>query len=126
MDKKNNTSLILIAISALLILGGIVITTIINNAQSNSTDIRAKASPETGVKYQAVVSEVNQDAGVITVSNVQPYNNPSNNFGQWNVTPPSGFNFASTPAGSEVIITVDSKTFNITTHTMTAKAMVRK
>lgn len=121
MNKKSNTSLILIALSALLIVGGIVITSFINNNQSGSSDIRAKAGQESGVRYQAVVSDINQDEGIVIVDSVTPYDNPGNNFGQWSVIPPSGYNFASMPIGTTVILTIDGKTFNITTHTMTAK-----
>jgi hypothetical protein len=47
------------------------------------------------------------------------------NFGNWTVTAPANFNFATVSIGMNIAIGVDSRTFLTTAHTLTALTIVR-
>lgn len=126
MEKKKDRSMYFIIGSLGLLFLAVVITSIMNNAQSqNPTDIRAKAGVNTGVRYEAVISSLEPD-GSIKVENVTPSGNPDENFGSWTVIPAGTINMAGITAGTGIVLTVDASTFDIKTHTMQAKAINKK
>lgn len=118
--------MILIFISVGVIFLGIIITGFINRSKSGSADIRARATAPVGLEYFGVVSETNADMNAIVVTNLQPHNNDTVNFGSWIVTPPGGFNFSDFTVGTKVSIKVDPKTFLIEKHTVVAKEISKR
>jgi len=126
MDKKPDRSLFFIGGSLGLLFLAVVVTSLINKNQSvNSGDIRAKASVDTGLRYEATISSLEGD-GSIKVSSVTPYDNPEKNFGEWTVLPAGTVNMTDITVGTKVILTIDAKTFDVKTHTMQAKAITKK
>lgn len=104
----------------------IVITSIMNKTQTeNPADIRAKAGVDTGVKYEALVASLEPD-GSLKVESVIPYGNPSQNFGSWTVFPAGSIDMTGITTGTKIIITVDSPSMDIQTHTMQAKAITKQ
>ena len=126
IKKKNNSFLYLIGSVALIIVA-IAATSIINrskNATTESTDIRTKAGSLSTLKFSGTVVSTDDGKGIFVLDNLRFSDNSQDNslrqLGSWTVTPPSGFNLASLFSGSKVTITVDSSTFLINSHTVTA------
>ena len=126
MKKTTDRTLLYIGISLFAIFLGIVSISVINRVKSGSSEVRARASATAGVKYIGSVVANNPDSGTVIVTDVQPYNNLTLNFGQWTVSPPSGYNYATYPVGTNITMTVDPKTFAIDKRTFTAKEIRKK
>ena len=108
--------------SIILLVIAIAATAFINNRPSSQTDIRAKASLQTGVVYEGIVTSVNASEGILVVENLTPEGNSSMILsGTWNVRIPSNTSLDRISAGVKVQLTVDSKTFDIQNKTMDAK-----
>lgn len=115
-----------------VIIMGIVMVSLVGNFGSptgGSQDVRARAAQEKGVRVSGVVSEVNDTEGKLVVGGVKFSSESSgeakdtNDLGTWTITVPAGFNSATTPVGTTVIIGLDPKTFDARTHTATAKTI---
>jgi hypothetical protein len=121
MNKKPDRTMLYIAGSVILLVVAIAATSIINNRPSSEADIRAKASLQTGLTYEAIVNSVDASTGTLIVENLKPTDNGMALTGTWSVTMPSDMSLTGITAGTSVQITIDSKTFNIQTHTLGAK-----
>jgi hypothetical protein len=122
MNKKT-TSLVYIGGSLLLVVVAIAITTILNRTSSPTTqgeDIRAKAGSTNTMQVKGVVSEVDAPGSKLKLDNVTFVSSDnSSNLGLWTVSAPQ-VDLSTLPVGSKVILTIDSATFLISAHTMTA------
>lgn len=122
---KGKTNLLLFG-SVIVILLAVALVAILNKTApaSSSTDVRARAGTQYALKLVGIVNTVNEAKGTLTVSNVQfadsNRSGDPQNFGDWAVTAPGGFNFASVSPGSIVTIGVDAATFNVARHALTA------
>lgn len=112
--------------SVLLIFMGMAIVAILNRntGSASSTDVRARAANTYTLKLKGTVTEVNEAKGTIAASNV--YFDDTNrsgeqqNLGNWTVTAPPTFNFASVSPGVTITIGVAASTFNVASHALTA------
>ena len=105
-----------------LVIAAIAITAIIDRNKSRQEDIRAKAGVVSGQMATAVVSSVNQSAGLLLVTNFTiGENGTSTNTSQiWTVELLSGSNTAILSSGVRVTMKLDPKTVNISTRTARA------
>jgi len=126
MNKKPDRTILYIAGSVILLIVAIAATSYINSSASSKTDIRAKASVQTGVVYEGIVNSVDTGAGTLLVESVKPQNGGMALSGTWTVLIPPTVSLGEFSAGMGVLITVDSKKFNIQTHTVEAKNVVGK
>ena len=126
MNKKPDRTMLYIAGSIILLVVAIAVTSIINNRPSSEADIRAKASLQTGLTYEAIVNSVDASTGTLVVENLKPTDNGMALSGTWNVTIPSDISLVGVSAGTNIQLTIDSKTFNIQTRTMGAKKVELK
>lgn len=104
-----------------LVIAAIATTAIIDRTKDE--DIRAKAGITTTQEMRGVVSEINENEGTVTVTNLEAPGDTllSKNQGvSWTVTAPSGFNVGSVSSGSRVKMKIIPSTFLISTHTATA------
>ncbi len=112
--------------SVVLILFAVVLVTILNKSSpaGSSTDVRARAGTQNTLKFTGVVSSVIEAKGTIGVTRVQLADSNRSgepkNLGDWTVTAPAAFNFASLTPGMAVTIGIDPNTFNIASHAVTA------
>lgn len=116
---KNNNWLYIGSIG--LVIAAIATTAIIDRTKDE--DIRAKADVITTQEMRGVVSEINENEGTVTVTNLETPGDTllSKNQGvSWTVTAPSGFNVGSVSSGSRVKMKIIPSTFLIATHTATA------
>jgi len=120
MNKKPDRTMLYIAGSVILLVVAIAATSYINSRPATEGDIRAKASLQTGLTYEATVNSVDT-SGTLVVENLKPTDNGMALTGTWNVTVPSDTSLAGISAGTNIQLTIDSKTFNIQTRTMGAK-----
>jgi len=104
----------------------IAVTSFINSNANSKTDIRAKASVQTGVVYEAIVNSIDQGAGTLTVESVTPKNGGLALIGTWTVLVPSNIPLDEFSGGMNVLITVDAQKFNIKTHIIEAKNVSAK
>lgn len=90
----------------------------------SSSDVRARAGTKNTLNLVGVVDSVNETKGTILVTGVQFADanraGAPQNFGDWTVTAPAAFNFASISPGSTVTIGIDANTFNIASRAVTA------
>jgi hypothetical protein len=127
MEKKVDRGMVLIGISLLVLIIGITTVFFIDKMKSGGqSDIRAKAGVDTGLKYEGIVASVNTTENSFVLTNVAPYDNPQQKFGQWTVGVPSNQSVSSFAPGTTVIVTVEAKNFDIKTHTMIAKGVETK
>ncbi|MCL4360597.1 hypothetical protein M1555_05110 [Patescibacteria group bacterium] len=123
MRKKGNSTHYII-VSVLLIIMAIAATAVVNRAKSpetNTTDIRAKASAVSTLKLTATVTEVNATQGTFTIENTRFADNAEGaDLGTWTVTPPPLYTLATLSPGSRVTITFDPQSFLATQHTVSA------
>src|SRR5258706_14076899 len=125
-----NSNVILMG-SVVLILLAVGIVAILDKAATptggQNTDVRARAATQFTLKLVGVVSVVNEEKGTVEVSNLQfaegSRAGDAKDLGNWLVTAPAGFNFASISQGSLVTIGVDAKTFQVTKHEVWALTM---
>jgi len=116
--------------SVVLIFLAIALVAILTKATptEKSSDVRARATSKQALTVQSTVALVDEAKGTIQVENLQFTDKSrvgkAQNLGSWIVTAPIGFNFASVSPGMNVVIGVDSQTFQVTTHTLTALTMV--
>ena len=112
--------------SIIVILLAIGFVAVLGNAKPSgpSTDVRARAGNQSALQLVGIVNSVNEDKGAIGVTAVQFANSDRSgepqNLGDWTVTVPSAFNFASVSQGTAVTIGVAATTFNISSHEVTA------
>ncbi len=111
--------LILLAVGLVAILDKTATST-----NGSNTDVRARAATQYTLKLVGVVSVVNEANGTIEVANLQfeegSRAGEAKDLGNWLVTAPAGFNFASVSQGSLVTIGVDPATFQVTKHELVA------
>lgn len=126
---KSNNSLLYFLASVGLVLITIVFTTIVDRTSStqNGTDIRARAAASATLKFTATVSAVDSAQGTLTVDNLRFTNKTQGDIGKtlgtWKIIPPRGFILSSVKPGSKVTLSVNPKTFQITSHTLTSTAI---
>lgn len=126
MPSKKNSSLLYFLASVGLVIIAIVFTAVVDRVRSPapSTDIRARAGKSLALKFTAVVSEVNEVEGILTVDNLrfagQERGAATKTLGTWKVTPPPRFRLSSVAPGSRITLAVNPTTFQTTTHSFTA------
>ncbi len=125
--KKGN--LILVGSVVFVLLAVALVAVLDKSSSSTSTsDVRARAGTNIALKLEGVVSAVDEARQTVEVANLQfsaeSRSGEAKDLGNWLVTPPSGFNFASISPGTRVMIAVDSSTFQITKHELTAVSLV--
>ena len=112
--------------SVILIILAVALVAILNKSTpaASSTDVRTRAGTQYTLKLTGVVNAVNEAKGTIEVTGVQFADSnragEPQNLGDWTVTAPAAFNFASVPPGTTVTIGVNATTFNVASHIMTA------
>jgi len=122
---KNKTNLF-IFVSVVLILLAVALVAILNKTapSGSSTDVRARAGTPHTIQLIGTVNSVNETKGTILVTGVQFADanraGPPQDLGDWTVTAPVAFNFASISPGSTVTIGIDANTFNIASRAVTA------
>lgn len=122
MQKKSDNILIYV-LSVVLVLAAIGITAIINNVNkgNSATDVRARAGTANALKLTGFVSSVDTINNTVVLDNVNFLANPTQNgLGSWTVGIPANFKISSVVAGSQIIISVDSTTFKVSSHTVNA------
>ncbi len=126
MKPKQFNSFLYIAGSLGLIIVGIVFSSFLNQtgSETSTADTRARASAPGLVKVEAVISEINETEGTITVDNLH-FVDGTKNLGVWTVTTPPRLNLFALTAGMRIVITVDPPTMLASTKTLTAKEIVR-
>lgn len=125
IEMKNKTYLF-ISGSIIIIFLGMALVAIIGKTtpSSPSSDIRARAGTQNTLKLIGVVASVNDAKGTIMVTGVQlaqdSRSGAAQNYGEWTVTVPPGFNLASVSPGTSVTIGIDAATFIISSHAVSA------
>jgi hypothetical protein len=122
---KNKSTIILFGTVVLILLAVALVAILGRGTPSNSsTDVRARAGIQNALKFVGVVASVDEAKGTILVTNVQLADEDragkAQNMGEWTVTVPAAFNFASASPGTTVTIGVEATTVNIVSHTFTA------
>ena len=118
--------MIYIGISVVLLLGAIVATSVINSQPSSEADIRAKASLQAGIVYEGIVNSIDTSGQTLIVESLKPKDGGMALTGIWTVKVPSTLSLSGISIGSDVQLTVDSKTFDIQNHSMQVKNIVAK
>ncbi|MCX6792049.1 MAG: hypothetical protein NT149_03360 [Candidatus Gottesmanbacteria bacterium] len=125
---KNKTYLFIFG-SIILILLGVALVAIIGKAvpAGSSSDIRARAGTQNALEFVGVVASVDEGKGTISVTGVQladtSRSGDAQNLGDWTVTAPPAFNFASISQGMTVTIGVEASTFDIASHAVMATTL---
>jgi hypothetical protein len=122
---KNKTNLFIFG-SLILILLAVALVAILDKTApaGSSNEVRTQAATQNTLKLNGIVNTVNGAKGTIQVINVQFATSnlagAPKNLGDWTVTAPVGFNFASVSPGTAVTIGVVAPTFNVANHAVTA------
>ncbi len=125
VEMKNKTYVLIFG-SIILILLGVALVAIIGKAvpTGSSSDIRARAGTQNALKLVGVVASIDEATGTLQVAGMQLAENSrsgeAQNYGEWTVTAPPAFNFASVSPGMTVTIGVDAATFNVASHQVSA------
>jgi hypothetical protein len=125
MNEMKNPNILLLG-SVMFILLAIALVAILDKTttNSNSGDVRARASTAQALTVSGTVSGVDEINRTVHVENVQLADTSragtAKNYGSWIVSTPQNFNFASISPGMRVSIGVDSSKFLVSTHTITA------
>ncbi len=123
-------NLILVGSVVFILLAVALVAILDKTSTSNTSDVRARAGTQTqsALKLVGVVTLVDEVKGIVEVGNVQfdeeNRSGTAKDLGSWTVTPPPSFNFASVSPGIRVVFAVDSKTFQVTKHEVTALSLV--
>lgn len=118
MSKKPDALVYIIALG-ILIVAGIITTSIINAVKTNegASDIRAKAGTLNTLKLTGVVTSVDETDGTIIVSNVQfdqsSRSGKAVNYGTWKVAPPNTFALSQAAPGQTIAFTISSTSFDV-------------
>lgn len=121
-SNKVPKSLLYFIASIGFIVVAIIMSFIIEKTKSSGTGTRARAGVTNTLKVNGTVTSV--DNGVLTVDNVffadDSRSGPAVNYGTWEVTPPPGYNAASSGPGTTIAITIEAKTFDISSRKVKA------
>lgn len=122
---KSKANLFLFGSVVLILLAIALVAILAKTAPTgSSTDVRARAGTQNTLKLVGVVDSVNETKGTMLVTGVQFADanraGAPQNLGDWTVTAPAAFNFASISPGSTVTIGIDANTFNIASRAVTA------
>jgi len=121
--KKDNTFVYIIS-TVSLIFFGIILTAVINKTKSNDVGVRASATA--GIEAAAIITAVDNEKNSITVNELAFASSENKKLGTWVITAPSSFVFSSVIPGNTVTLKIDSKSFDIQNHTLTAKEIKKK
>ena len=121
MNKKSDRTMLYIAVSVILLVLAIAATSLINSRPASETDIRAKASLQTGLVYDGIVNSINTSSQTVVLESLNPIDNGMALSGNWTIQVPSTVSLSGISIGSKIQITVDSKTFDIQNRTMGVK-----
>jgi hypothetical protein len=122
---KSKANLFLFS-SVVLILLAVALVAILGKTapKSSSTDVRARAGTQNTLKLVGIVTSVDETKGTILVTGAQFADSnrtgAPQDLGDWTVTAPAAFNFASVSPGSSVTIGIEASTFNVSSHAVTA------
>lgn len=119
MKTKQLNSLPYIGASLALIIVAIVFSAFLNQRQSSSADIRARATAPGMVKVTGIVSEIDENQGTLVVDNLA-FEDSTKNLGSWTVTPPLSFSLSNAYPGVKLLMTVDPPTMLAESKTFTA------
>jgi hypothetical protein len=124
MPSKNYTLFFIMSVGFVLI--SIAFITILGqtskSGNGDTVDIRAKAGVANAMKVTGTVASYNSSTNLLVVNNInfQNADASSKGMGTWMVTPPAKDFVPSSVIGRQVIISVDSATFNTGNKTLTA------
>lgn len=127
MKKQTPRWPLYITVTLVIILSGIVTSSIIDRTKKDSsTDIRARASVTYGLKLNGVIVDTNLSTQTITVDRMTLVSNTEIAYdGTWTVHVPQGYVIDQNPIGSKVQMIADPTQFDIRNHTLTAKQIKR-
>jgi hypothetical protein len=131
-NKINPKTNLLYGISVALILFAIIFVAILGKIQNkgSESDVRARASTNSGVVVEGVIDSVDPTTGIMMVSSVHfPEQDPSKikSMGNWTITLPTEYDSGSIYNGARVNLMLNPTTFLITQKTATAiKIEVRR
>jgi hypothetical protein len=107
-----------------LAIGLVTVLDRVGSPNQTSTDVRARAAVAKTLQVNATVISVDEDKSVIMVGDVYfadvSRSGEAKNLGRWTVTPPASFSYSSVSPGSRIVIGVDSESFLVSEHTLTA------
>jgi hypothetical protein len=127
-EMKNKTYLVFVG-SFILILLTVALIALLGKAvpAGSSSDIRARAGTQNALKFVGVVASVDEAKGTLQVTGIQlaetSRSGDAQNYGDWTVTAPPAFNFASVSPGTIVTIGVEPSTFDISSHVVSATTL---
>lgn len=121
MVKKANNIFIYV-LSVGLVIAAIAVTAIINSAnKGNNVDVRARAGTAVSLKLVGYVSNIDSVGRIVQVDNLNFLDKPATpNLGSWQVVAPANLDISALYAGEKVTVAVDSATFVVTNHSVTA------
>lgn len=107
--------------SVILIAMGAILVMVMGNNAGGTSDIRARAAQTKGTKFTAIVSEVNDSDGTVTVAGMRFADQASGtDLGTWTITAPTGTDVGSLGSGTTVALGVEPSSFDARSHTATA------
>ncbi len=122
MFKNNNT--ILFGSVIFVILAIPLVSLLSKTGSSGSSDVRARAAVTKTLELRGTVAQIDEVNTTLKLENVyladENRAGDMKNLGAWTVTPPANFNMASVSVGQTVKLNIDSKTFLVTSHSVTA------
>jgi hypothetical protein len=121
MNRKVDRTMIYIALSVVFMVIAIAATSFINNRAASGTDIRARASVQTGLEYQGTVVSADPTNRTVSLENLKPVNTGMALAGTWTANIPSDLSMDGLTGGVRVQIIVDSQTFSIQNRSMGVK-----
>ncbi len=121
MNRKPDRTMLYIAGSVVLLILAIAATSIINSRTANDTDIRARASVQSGLEYEATISTIDFGNRTLTVDALKPLDNNMALAGTWSVQVASDISMEGLSEGARVKLIIDSKEFSIQNRSMGVK-----
>lgn len=122
-----NKNVLLLGSVLLIVLAIAMVSLLSRTSSSSSTDVRARAAVVKTLELNGTVKTVNEGEGTLILERVylsdDSREGSPQDLGTWTVTVPSAFNMASVGEGQMVKVNIDSKTFLISSHSVTALAI---
>lgn len=117
--------------SIILIVLAIGLVAILDRTSSPTTssgDVRARAATVKTLQVNGTITDIDENKGLLKVSDLYIADGSRagdiKNLGNWTVTTPVNFSYGLISTGMKVTIGVDSSTFLVSKHTLTAVTIV--
>jgi hypothetical protein len=128
MIRKTRNFFLIGSLVLIVLAVGLVAVLDRTSSSSSDTDVRARAATTKTLQLNATVVSTDEVKGTLSVADVYFADNSrsgdAKNFGNWIVTAPANFNFASMTPGQSIVIGIDGTTFLATRHTVKALTIV--